>query len=125
MIKIEQKFLIALRKEWLAKNAGGFWFKIPDAPTSKQVAKPFDAFSVSDRVSIAWEAKQTTKKTFTMKDLRQSQIDGLSRVVANGWIAFVAIYFTDVKKYMIVPFSFLTLHGKVDRDDFEMVDIKI
>lgn len=125
MIKLEQKFLTAYKNFWLQRN-GGFWFKIPDAPTSRQVAKPFDAFAACDSRSFAFEAKSISgNASLKFSDLRQSQKDGLSRVAAQGWESFVLAYYHNTRQFMRVPYKVLEEKLEVQKGEFILTGISI
>lgn len=126
MIKLEQKFLTAFRREWRLQNPGGFFFKIPDSPTAKQISKPFDAFGVYCGVSAAFEAKSMKGAApLKLSDLRQSQIDGLTLARKNLWLTWVLAYYHDTWEFMCVPFDKLFEKGSVAKGEYQLTKIKI
>lgn len=126
MIKLEQKFLIAYRRKWIDNHIGGFWFKIPDSPCKTQIAKPFDAFGAHNGTTTAYEAK-SIKGSAPLKitDLRQSQIDGLTRASKNGWATFVLAYYHDHRAYVSVDFNSLVALESVPCDIDRLIKISI
>lgn len=126
MIKLEQKFLIAIRHELTGRNPTGFWFKIPDSPCRNQIAKPFDAFWALNGVTTAFEAKSIQGSApLKISDLRQSQIDGLTRARKNGWKTRVLAYYHDHRAYMTIDFTDLTILESVACDPEKLIKIKI
>jgi hypothetical protein len=93
MAKPEQTFLIELKNSF--KTIGGLWFKIPDAPTMHQVAKPYDVEYTLRGTSIGIEAKYHPCKKFNHDNipnlLRPAQKDGLTRKYAAGGLALVVV----------------------------------
>lgn len=95
--KREREFLTQLKASFLER--GVFFFKIPDMPHFKgaqfrfDIPKPFDAIANYAGQAFVIEAKVTSRfKSFTLKDLRPSQIEGLEAWTRTGGKAFVFIY---------------------------------
>ena len=114
MIKLEQKFLTAFRREYRANHPGVLYFKIPDAPTKFQSAKPFDSFSLWKGEFTCYEAKSIKDKApLKFSDLRPSQVEGLQLAYDNGGKAYVLGYYHSEKKYICVPYIFLKEQGSI------------
>lgn len=124
MKKTEQAFLIAFKKWIIDSNYGGFWFKIPDSPTKKQIAKPFDAFYLLNGTFYAYEAKALRgNESLKLSHLRQSQIDGLSRTDSNDGRAMVLAYYEDHKAFMRVSFEELQKKGSIEMSNLKPITI--
>lgn len=79
---------------------GGWAYKIPDAPITKEIlkitrftaAKPSDIVACFDSLFVAIETKQLKKwKALSIRDFRPEQIEGLTNIVAHGGRAFVFV----------------------------------
>lgn len=98
--KIEQKFLTEFKKsmeEAAALNeVPFFWYKIPDQPHIGTMRfdspKPFDAICISNGNALAIEAKAFDKwKAFSLRDIRDSQIEGLTKFDEAGGASIVLL----------------------------------
>lgn len=94
--KREREFLTQLKASFLAR--GAFFYKIPDMPHFEgaqfrfDLAKPFDAFGGFAGQAFVIEAKVMSGfKSFSLKDLRDSQVVGLDAWAKAGGKAFVFI----------------------------------
>jgi penicillin-binding protein-related factor A (putative recombinase) len=92
--KSEQKYTTILKKSF--HNLGAWFYKIPDSPNQFQFAKPFDAFLVVRGISMAIEAKwidwTRSGSGFSKKQLRGSQISGLSDHFEAGGRSYVVLF---------------------------------
>jgi len=79
---------------------GGWAYKIPDAPITKEIlkitrftaAKPSDIVACFDSLFVAIETKQLkTWKALSIRDFRPEQIEGLTNIVAHKGRAFVFV----------------------------------
>jgi Holliday junction resolvase len=88
----EKHFVVELKNS--LKNHG-FFFKIPDIPASMTMMrfmpdKPFDVIAVVKGIPIAIEAKMIKDhKSFGAKDLRETQVSGLTEFKNAGGRSFV------------------------------------
>lgn len=80
------------------RHFGGWGYKIPDAPITKEIlkitrftnAKPCDIVACFDGKFVAVETKQFKKwKALSRHDFRPEQIEGMTNIVANNGRAFV------------------------------------
>lgn len=90
----EQKFLTKIGN-WF-RDAGWHWFKIPDMIpgelTHFNVSKPYDAYCYKQPHFIAVEGKHLNGfRTFGIKDLRDSQVKGLTDAEKAGGRAYVML----------------------------------
>ena len=90
----EKSFLAELKRTF--DEFGVFWYKIPDLPVYKSMStrfnppKPFDAIMLRQGVPYAIEAKYLPDfKSFGIRNLTQSQVEGLCDWQAAGGKAFV------------------------------------
>lgn len=90
------------------RHHGGWGYKIPDAPITKEIlkitrftnAKPADIVACFDGRFVAIETKQFKEwKAMSKHDFRPEQIKGLTDIVANGGRAFVFLNIRIKKPY--------------------------
>ena len=90
--KLEQKFLTGLKKDF--RRHKFHFYKIPDSPSSGRflISKPFDCYiAVKGRIG-GMEAKYAdsrASKSLSWKDLRESQHEGLSKMIRDGGLSYV------------------------------------
>lgn len=80
------------------RHYGGYSYKIPDAPITKEIlkltrftaAKPSDIVACIDGRFVAIETKQIKSwKALSIKHFEPEQIKGMTSIVANGGRAFI------------------------------------
>lgn len=126
MIKLEQKFLTAFRKVYRELHPGVLYFKIPDAPTQFQSAKPFDSFSLYKGVFTCFEAKSIKDHgALKFSDLRPSQIEGLELAFNNDGIALVLGYYHEERAYVQVPYIELKEVGSFPFGKLPLIKISV
>lgn len=91
------------------RHHGGWAYKIPDAPITKEIlkitrftnAKPCDIVASYQGGFVAVETKQFKKwKALSKNDFRPEQIDGMTKIVASGGRAFVFLNIRIAKPYV-------------------------
>lgn len=92
MEKRERQLITEFGHAFKTTYPDAFWFKIPDAPTKKQVAKPYDVECTFNAIPIGIEFKYSrTHPRDIATLLRPSQVTGLTQKVKAGGRGYIVI----------------------------------
>ncbi len=114
----ELKFLANFGRSW--KQAGGYWYKIPDASGVSALttpARPYDVDAAMNQIIYVIEGKYTDNVCLQLSDFEKkrdkkvvrNQIDALLEASRHGYQAFALVCYGRLNKKVADFFSVATL----------------
>lgn len=64
-----------------------------------------DFYGIAQGYFLAFDAKQTSAKSLSLKNIHNHQIDYMRIVTEQGGLAFIIVEFTKLEKFYLLPFE--------------------